>query len=93
MPASINGALNAVFIQGDYSNKITFIGEGAGADPTASSVVSDIINAARNHKLKNKFHDCMECHIKPDLLLIYSVDNNKKEIYLYRLGSHSELFG
>jgi mRNA interferase YafQ len=47
----------------------------------------------RNHKLKNKFHDCMECHIKPDLLLIYSVDNNKKEIYLYRLGSHSELFG
>ena len=53
LPASINGALNAVFIKGDYSNKITFIGEGAGADPTASSVVSDIINAARNHKLKN----------------------------------------
>ena len=53
LPASINGALNAVFIQGDYSNKITFIGEGAGADPTASSVVSDIINAAKNHKLKN----------------------------------------
>lgn len=53
LAASINGALNAVFIQGDYSNKITFIGEGAGADPTASSVVSDIINAARNHKLKN----------------------------------------
>ena len=53
LPASINGALNAVFIQGDYSEKITFIGEGAGANPTASSVVSDIINAARNHKLKN----------------------------------------
>ncbi|MDB9971978.1 homoserine dehydrogenase, partial [Alphaproteobacteria bacterium] len=53
LPASINGALNAVFIQGDYSDKITFIGEGAGANPTASSVVSDIINAARNHKLKN----------------------------------------
>jgi len=53
MPATINGALNAVFIQGDSSNKITFIGEGAGAYPTASSVVSDIINAARNHKLKN----------------------------------------
>ena len=53
LPASINGALNAVFIDGNYSNKITFIGEGAGADPTASSVVSDIINAARNHKLKN----------------------------------------
>jgi homoserine dehydrogenase len=53
LPASINGALNAIFIQGDYSDKITFIGEGAGANPTASSVVSDIINAARNHKLKN----------------------------------------
>jgi len=52
IPASINGALNAVFIKGDYSNMITFIGEGAGADPTASSVVSDIINACRNNNFK-----------------------------------------
>lgn len=50
--AGIGGALNAIFIEGDYSKNVTFIGEGAGAKPTASSVVSDIINAARNHKSK-----------------------------------------
>ena len=54
--AGIGGALNAIFIEGDYSKKITFIGEGAGAEPTASSVVSDIINAARNHKYINNLN-------------------------------------
>lgn len=52
IPANINGALNAVFIKGNYSNIITFIGEGAGANPTASAVVSDIINACRNNNIK-----------------------------------------
>ena len=54
--AGIGGALNAIFLEGDYSKKITFIGEGAGAEPTASSVVSDIINAAKNHKLLNNLN-------------------------------------
>ena len=49
----VRGALNAVFIEGDYSNKLTFIGEGAGPNPTASSVVSDIINAAKNRNNNN----------------------------------------
>jgi homoserine dehydrogenase len=66
--AGIGGALNAIFLEGDYSKKITFIGEGAGAEPTASSVVSDIINAAKNHKYvknlnsikqKRKYKDIM----------------------------------
>ncbi|MBH87996.1 MAG: homoserine dehydrogenase [Pelagibacterales bacterium] len=54
--AGIGGALNAVFLEGDYSKKLTFIGEGAGAEPTASSVVSDIINAAKSNKFFNNFH-------------------------------------
>ena len=49
----VRGALNAVFIEGDYSNKLTFIGEGAGPNPTASSVVSDIISAAINRNNNN----------------------------------------
>ena len=49
----VKGALNAVFIEGDYSNKLTFIGEGAGPNPTASSVVSDIISAAINRNNNN----------------------------------------
>ena len=60
--SKVNGALNAIFLKGNYSSKVTFIGEGAGADPTASSVVSDIINAAINHNdvsnLNIKFKKC-----------------------------------
>ena len=50
----VNGALNAIFLTGNYSKKLTFIGEGAGPDPTASSVVSDIINAAKNRNNNQK---------------------------------------
>ena len=44
----------------------------------------------RNHSLRGKYADCMECHISPDLLLIYRIEGN--EIVLIRSGSHSELF-
>ena len=54
--AGIGGALNAIFLEGDYSKKLTFIGEGAGAEPTASSVVSDIINAAKCNKFSINFN-------------------------------------
>lgn len=34
-----------------------------------------------------------ECHLKPDLLLIYRLTADGKELELVRLGSHSDLFG
>lgn len=44
----------------------------------------------RDHRLSGDWANFRECHIKPDLLLIYRVLNN--ELQLARLGSHSELF-
>lgn len=44
----------------------------------------------RDHPLKGGYVDCRECHIKPDLLLIYV--QTRDELRLIRLGSHSELF-
>lgn len=44
------------------------------------------------HKLSGKYTDCWECHIKPDWLLIWTVDNEKSEIWLTRTGTHSDLF-
>jgi len=44
----------------------------------------------RDHKLKGKYAQHRECHINPDLLLIYKIDEAK--LILTRLGSHSELF-
>jgi len=44
------------------------------------------------HMLKGNWQDHMECHIEPDWLLIYRIDNSHQRIILVRTGSHSELF-
>ena len=44
----------------------------------------------RDHQLTGNWKDCRDCHIKPDLVLIYrKVSEN--DLQLIRLGSHSEL--
>lgn len=45
--ASVNGVFNAVAVHGDAAGESLFYGRGAGQDPTASSVVADLIEAAR----------------------------------------------
>ena len=45
--ASVSGVLNAIFVRGDAINQAMFFGPGAGSLPTASAVVSDIMNIAR----------------------------------------------
>lgn len=44
----------------------------------------------RDHQLTGNLKDYRECHIKPDLLLLYWIEDN--EVKLARLGTHSELF-
>ncbi|HWL52632.1 MAG TPA: homoserine dehydrogenase [Chthoniobacteraceae bacterium] len=44
--ASVNGVFNAVAVQGDVVGDTLFYGRGAGQDPTASAVISDIAEAA-----------------------------------------------
>jgi len=46
----------------------------------------------RDHKLIGNFGGARECHIEPDWLLIYRIDNNKLILELLETGSHSELF-
>ena len=46
-----------------------------------------------DHDLKNDWKGFRECHIRPDLLLIYETDSRSTVIQLVRIGSHSELFG
>ncbi|WP_420603791.1 type II toxin-antitoxin system YafQ family toxin [Flagellimonas sp.] len=45
------------------------------------------------HRLKGNFKDLWECHIKPDLLIIWFQFESPNVIRLVRIGSHSELFG
>jgi len=49
--AHVEGALNAVYADGDYAGKVLMMGAGAGGKPTASAVVADIIDAARGRTL------------------------------------------
>ncbi len=44
----------------------------------------------QDHALKGKWKPFRECHINPDVLLVYRVKDNV--LTLVRLGSHSELF-
>ena len=46
--ASVNGVFNAVFVRGDVIGDTMFYGRGAGALPTASAVVADIIEVVRD---------------------------------------------
>lgn len=46
----------------------------------------------KDHKLSGEYSGCRECHIQPDWLLIYKVNNTVNVLNLVRTGSHSELF-
>lgn len=45
--ANVNGVMNAVLVDGDAVGQTMYYGPGAGAEPTASSVVADIIDVVR----------------------------------------------
>lgn len=47
----------------------------------------------KGHSLSGNWKSFMECHIRPDWLLIYKIANDKLILTLARTGSHSNLFG
>jgi mRNA interferase YafQ len=55
-------------------------------------LVADAALPARNsdHALGGQWSDCRDCHIRPDLILIYRKPD-AETLELVRLGSHSEL--
>jgi mRNA interferase YafQ len=47
----------------------------------------------KDHALTGNFKDRRECHIEPDLLLVYKVNKKEMTIIFERTGSHSDIFG
>ena len=45
-----------------------------------------------NHPLNGKYKGYYDCHILPDLVLIYKIEEEKIKLLLFDLGTHSELF-
>ena len=54
--------------------------------------VSEIPKKMKSHQLKGDYKDNWECHIKPDLLIIWFQIDEHQVIRLIRIGSHSDLF-
>lgn len=46
----------------------------------------------KDHALTGNFAGCRECHITPDWLLVYEIDQTAVILYLTRTGTHSDLF-
>jgi mRNA interferase YafQ len=46
----------------------------------------------KDHRLQGEYADCRECHIKPDWLLIYKINNEENILELVATGTHSDLF-
>lgn len=46
----------------------------------------------KDHSLTGIYKDYRECHIEPDWLLIYKIENETLTLILFRTGSHSDLF-
>src|SRR5439155_10365663 len=47
--ANVEGAMNAVLVQADAVGTTLYYGKGAGAEPTASAVVADLVDITRLH--------------------------------------------
>ena len=66
------------------------------------NLLRDVVNALANEeKLAAKYHDhdlsgvfsgFRECHIQPDWLLVYRIEKKELELFLFRTGTHSDLF-
>ena len=69
--------------------------------PEQELVLAIVVKLANGETLDEKYKDHLlignykgsrECHIKPDLLLIYKINNDEVELVLVEVGKHSKLF-
>jgi homoserine dehydrogenase len=80
--ASVSDAFNAVLIEGDAVGQILLYGKGAGEMPTASAVVSDIIDVARNISGKTPIRVPMNYYSSTNAVNVKSMDSVTSRYYL-----------
>ncbi len=52
----------------------------------------DLPERYKDHSLKGEWQDFRECHIEPDWLLIYKIEEQELILYATATGSHADLF-
>ena len=89
--ANVDGPMNAVLVQGDMVGPTLYYGAGAGAEPTASAVVADIIDLARNLELTGTNQIPILGFINDEIQTkkILSIEDITSEFYL-RLSMKNE---
>ncbi len=65
--ANVEGAMNAVVVQGDAVGTTLYYGKGAGSEPTASAVVADLVDVTRLHTA-DPHHRVPHLAFQPDSL-------------------------
>jgi len=82
--ANVDGAMNAVLVKGNMVGPTLYYGAGAGAEPTASAVVADIIDLARNLESNNTTPIPILGFIKNEIKSkkMLSIKNITSEFYL-----------
>ena len=65
--ANVEGAMNAVMVQGDAVGTTLYYGKGAGSEPTASAVVADLVDITRLHTA-DPHHRVPHLAFQPDAL-------------------------
>jgi len=65
--ANVEGVMNAVVVKGDAVGATLYYGAGAGAEPTGSAVVADLVDVTRMHTADPK-HRVPHLAFQPDLL-------------------------
>lgn len=80
---SVNDVFNAILVKGNTLGETMYYGKGAGKLPTASAVVSDVIDCAK-HVGKNIF-----CFWDPDKLQLSSIENAKRKFFV-RVGGNDK---
>ncbi len=82
--ANVDGAMNAVLVQGDAVGPTLYYGKGAGGEPTASAVVADLVDVTRLHTADPE-HRVPHLAFQPDRLSnipILSIEEVTSRYYL-----------
>lgn len=90
--ANVNGVMNAILVQGDALGPTLYYGAGAGAEPTASAVVSDIVDVVRtlttNHPKNHVPHLAFQSNSIEDIPILES--QQMKTAYYLRLNANNK---
>jgi homoserine dehydrogenase len=76
--ASVRGSYNAVFVEGEAVGQLMFLGRGAGGGPTASALLGDLIDAAKNLRSGSRGATIGTLHKSP----IRPIDETASQFYI-----------